>query len=241
MLVVENLVAGYGSRMVLQGVSVTVAADECVCLLGENGTGKSTLLKAVLGTIASTGGSVVLAGKEVTGLTASKRIRAGIAYVPQHSVVFADMTVLENLKLGVIAVPRSERAERLEQSFATFPKLRELAHRPAGVLSGGERQMVAISRALAGGPRLLIFDEPSAGLSPLYVQLMYEVLHKVRSAGISILLAEQSVSAALNFADRAYVLDRGKVAMEGATEDLRADEDFRRGYVSGSAFSKPAD
>jgi branched-chain amino acid transport system ATP-binding protein len=238
MLNVENVICGYGRRAVLHGVSIVVDTDECVCLLGENGTGKSTLLKLVIGLIKATSGAITFDGRDVTSASSSKRIGQGIAYVPQHSVVFPDMTVLENLKLGVADIPRERRTEALDRGFATFPKLKDLSHRSAGVLSGGERQMVAIGRALASEPSLLVFDEPSAGLSPLYVNLMYEVLSSIRAQGISILLAEQNVSAALTFADRAYVLDRGKVAMHGATADLRADPEFRRGYVTGKAFSQ---
>jgi len=217
---------------------MNVGADECVCLLGENGTGKSTLLKLVVGLVKSTSGSLIYDGSDITTFTSSRRISSGISYVPQHSVVFPDMTVMENLLLGVAGLPRSERGAGLERGFGTFPRLRELSRRSAGVLSGGERQMVAIGRALSAGPRLLIFDEPSAGLSPLYVNLMYDALATVRQAGISILLAEQNVSAALQFADRAYVLDRGLVAMEGATADLRDDPEFRSGYVTGKAFAR---
>jgi branched-chain amino acid transport system ATP-binding protein len=239
---VENVTCGYGRRAVLHGVSIEIKADECVCLLGENGTGKSTLLKLVVGLLGAQSGMITFDGKDITSASSSRRIGQGIAYVPQHSVVFPDMTVLENLKLGVAGIARGDRAEALERGFATFPKLKELSHRSAGVLSGGERQMVAIGRALASGPSLLVCDEPSAGLSPLYVRLMYQVLDSVREQGISILLAEQNVSAALTFADRAYVLDRGKVVMEGATSHLREDAEFRRGYVTGQAFAdKPVE
>lgn len=236
-LEIRRVTCGYGRRAVLHGVSLDVRADECVCLLGENGTGKSTLLRLVVGLLGSTSGSITFAGGDITSLSSAKRIGHGIAYVPQHSVVFPDMTVLENLKLGASALTRTQRADALDRGLATFPKLKELSSRTAGVLSGGERQMVAIARALISGPSLLICDEPSAGLSPLYVQLMYEALRSVRSQGIAILLAEQNVAAALNFADRAYVLDRGLVVMEGATADLRDDEEFRRGYVTGHAFA----
>jgi branched-chain amino acid transport system ATP-binding protein len=235
---IETVVCGYGRRAILHGVSINVKSDECVCLLGENGTGKSTLLKLVIGLLRATAGNVTFKGEDITSESSSRRIARGIAYVPQHSVVFPEMTVLENLKLGTGGLPRSERAAAVERGLCTFPKLQELSSRSAGVLSGGERQMVAIGRALASRPSLLVFDEPSAGLSPLYVKLMYEVLSDIRRQGISILLAEQNVSAALNFADRAYVLDRGTVVMEGATAELREDADFRQGYVTGKAFSK---
>ena len=236
MLKVTEATCGYGRRSVLHEVSIQVGNDECVCLLGENGTGKSTLLKLVIGLVDSTKGSISHNGVDITLWSSSKRIKTGIAYVPQHNIVFPDMSVRENMLLGVADLPRSTRREALERGFDIFPRLREISGRSAGVLSGGEQKMVAVGRAIAFGPRLLVCDEPSAGLSPLYVQIMYEALNKVRESGIAILLAEQNVSAALRFADRAYVLDRGRVVIEETTSVLRSDDAFRTGYLLGEAF-----
>jgi branched-chain amino acid transport system ATP-binding protein len=238
-LTVQGIECGYGRLKVLHGVSLKVAAQGRVCLLGENGTGKSTLLKVLAGMVRASAGSVLLNSQPIDAFPPHSRCKLGARYVPQRDVVFEEMSVLDNLLLGSYLVPRAQRRGALEVAFTTFPALQSLVHRRAGNLSGGERQMVSVGRALIGEPKLLMLDEPSAGLSPRYVDVLYEGLHTANGLGVSILFAEQNVSKALAFAETAYMLDRGRIGLQGDAKELQADSDFRVRYVTG-AFGSAA-
>ncbi len=215
-LIVEGLVAGYDPGLpIVRGASVTVKAGEIVVLLGPNGAGKSTLIKAVAGLVAKSAGSVRLDDTDITALPAHAMVRHGLAFVPQTDNVFAGLTVADNLELAAAVLPRRARAARKQAMLALFPDLAEAPARPAGRLSGGQRQMLAIARALVIGPRALVLDEPTAGLSPKLVALVLRKLVEIRAGGVAVLLVEQNARAALSVADRALILVEGAVAHEG--------------------------
>lgn len=232
LLEVEALTAGYGPTQVLFGVSLHVDPGETVTVVGRNGSGRSTLVKAIAGRVDRTG-SIRLAGSEMTGEPAFRVARAGIAYVPENREIFADLSVEENLILGE---PSGRPVHggfdwSLKHSYDLFPRLGERAAAPAGVLSGGEQQMLAFARALMGRPQLLLVDEPTEGLSPMMVGLMAETLVRLRDAGLSILLVEQKLDIALDIAARAYVLGRGEIVFAGSPQELKAAEDIRRAWI----------
>ncbi len=220
-LAVENIVAGYEKGLpIVRGVSFAVAAGEIVTLLGPNGAGKSTLAKAIAGLIPQREGTVALEGRHLTA-PAHALVREGIAFVPQTENVFARMTIRENLEIGAAVLPRPRRAARIEAMLETFP---DLATRPtlaAGRLSGGQRQMLAIARALIPHPRVLLLDEPSAGLSPALVAGVFAGIAKIAVQGVAVVLVEQNVAAALAIAHRALVLVEGRVAHDGPAAPLR--------------------
>jgi branched-chain amino acid transport system ATP-binding protein len=232
LLAVEGLTAAYGPTQVLFGVSLEVAAGETVTVVGRNGAGRSTLIKAIAGRVARRG-SIKLAGDETAGLPAFRVAQAGVGYVPESREIFADLTVEENLLLGEPAARRPEGAFgwSIAQSYELFPRLDERASAPAGVLSGGEQQMLAFARALMGCPRLLLVDEPTEGLSPLMVKLMADTLVKLRDAGLSILLVEQKLDIALDIAARVYVLGHGEIVFSGSPAELRGDDNVRRAWI----------
>lgn len=223
-LAVDALVAGYEPGMpIVRGVSVAVAAREIVVLLGPNGAGKSTLIKAVAGLVSISGGRVMLDGQDITALPAHRMVRHGLAFVPQTENVFASLSVDENLDVALAALPRRDRAARRSAMLALFPDLAEAHRLEAGRLSGGQRQMLAIARALAVGPRVLVLDEPTAGLSPLLVSLVMARLRDIRDTGVAVLLVEQNVRAGLEVADRAVILVEGQIAHQGTGADLLGD------------------
>ncbi len=230
-LAVRDVHAGYGANLILQGVSIDVRAGETVCLLGANGTGKSTLLKALLGYVDCREGTIEMDAQRIDRWPVHRRVAAGIRYVPQGHVVFEQMSVRENLLLGA-HLDREQTREGIERAVAMFPQLGAFLNRRAGVLSGGERQMVSVSRALMLSPEILVLDEPSAGLSPKYVHLLFEGLERARDRGITMLLTEQNAAKALEFSDRAYVLDRGRMVIEGPAHELRERDDFRAAYLN---------
>lgn len=223
-LSVRALVAGYEPGLaIVKGASVHADAGEIVVLLGPNGAGKSSLIKAIAGIVPISGGQVWLEGEDITAVPAHQKIRRGLAFVPQTENIFPLMTVAENLAVCGGILPRPEVAGRLDEMFAMFPDLARQRHLPAGSLSGGQRQMLAVARALLVRPRVLMLDEPSAGLSPKLVGQVFANLQEIRARGVTILLVEQNARAALAIGDRAYVLVEGREAHEGPARTLMDD------------------
>jgi branched-chain amino acid transport system ATP-binding protein len=233
MLRVEDLHAAYGDIEVLKGISLEIAPGEIVCLLGANGAGKSTLLKVISGVLRPSRGKVFFQDQEITRYSAYKIVRMGLSHVPEGRQIFSRLTVMQNLLLG--GYPRkSNKAETREISefiFNLFPVLRERLKQKAGTLSGGEQQMLAISRSLMSHPGLLLLDEPSLGLAPLIVGEIFRVIKDLRSRAISILLVEQNVMGALTIADRAYVMEIGKIAAHGKAAEMQGNDDVRKRYL----------
>ena len=225
MLRLSNLHASYGAAPVLQGVSLHVERGETVALLGPNGAGKSTLLAAITGTIAQRMGSIDFDGAELAQAKSHAIVARGVALVPEGRLVFAPFTVEDNLRLGAMRL-RGELGERYEHVYALFPRLAERRRQLAGTLSGGEQQMLAIGRALMSAPRLLLLDEPFLGLAPLVVADIRRALEKLRDSGLTLLMVEQKLDIALGFAARAYVLIKGRVALEDTTARLAQRPDI---------------
>jgi branched-chain amino acid transport system ATP-binding protein len=224
MLAVTDLVAGYEPGVpIVRGASIAVGEGEIVAILGPNGAGKSTLIKAIAGLVPKASGRVTLGDNDITAVPAHALVRRGLAFVPQTENVFARMSVADNLALAAAILDKAKRNARLDAMVAFFPILAERRGVAAGRLSGGERQMLAIARALMVEPRLLMLDEPSAGLSPKMVEAVFRQLAAIRQAGVTILLVEQNVRAALGLADRAYVLAEGRNAHEGRAAELWND------------------
>jgi len=234
LLSAHGITAGYGMLDILHGVSLTVAPGEIVSIIGPNGAGKYTAFKAIVGLLRPRAGSVVFNGAEITGLRPDLVLRRGLAYVPQGRIVFPQMTVLENLEMGAYTVRDEARiADALERVYALFPILRERHGQKAGTMSGGEQQMVAIARALMTAPRLILLDEPSLGLSPKFVALIFDRLVEMKRAGYTLALVEQNAARALAIADRGYVLELGKNRLEGRGAALLADPEVKRLYLGG--------
>ncbi len=232
-LALEGLSAGYGGVDVVHDLSLAVGAGRIVTVIGPNGAGKSTLLMAVMGVQPSRGG-VALDGTDVAGLGVEARVRAGMSLVPETRELFATMPVADNLLLGAWrhrGLGRGERQARLDEVFAYFPRLKERHRQAAGTLSGGERQMLAMGRALMAQPSLLMLDEPSLGLAPLIVREILRIVQSLRAAGKAILLVEQNARAALEVADEAYVLEGGRVTLSGPAASLAADERVVQTYL----------
>jgi len=234
LLVAESLTAGYGRLDILHEVSLKVDANEIVSVIGPNGAGKSTAFKTIVGFLRPRVGRVLFNGEEITGLRPDLVLRRGLAYVPQGRIVFPQMSVLENLEMGAYIERDAARvALALEQVYALFPILAERRTQLAGTMSGGEQQMVAIGRALMTAPRLILLDEPSLGLSPKFVTLIFEKLADMRQAGYTLMLVEQNATRALAVADRAYVLELGRNRFEGPGPRLLADPEVKRLYLGG--------
>lgn len=232
LLAVEDLRAGYGRLEVLHGVSLCVESGEAVAVLGPNGAGKSTLLRTISGLVAARTGRVLFEQDSLAGLPAHTLPHLGLVHVPEARHVFGQLTVQENLLVGGTPVhDRAARLALLDEVWALFPMLHDKARAAAGSLSGGQQQMLAIGRALMARPKLLMLDEPSLGLAPLVVGELYTALQTLRSRGITILLVEQDVHRALDFADRAYVLETGSIALAGAAGALREDPHVRKLYL----------
>ena len=231
LLEVRDLRAGYGPVEVLRGVSLAVGAGEIVALLGSNGAGKSTLNNNVSGIYRPTAGAVRFDGTDIAGTASAAIVAAGLIQVPEGRRVFPNLSVRENLELGSYRRARPRRKQNLEKVVATFPRLSERFAQKAGTLSGGEQQMLAIGRALMAEPRLLILDEPSLGLSPLLVDEMFALIGRLNRDGLAILLVEQNVAQSLDLAHRAYVLENGRIAHQGAAADLMNDPGVKRAYL----------
>jgi branched-chain amino acid transport system ATP-binding protein len=231
MLEVRDLAAGYGAITVLRGVSIDVAEREVVAVLGANGVGKTTLNRALSGVVRPRGGSIRFDGRDITGADHADIVRAGLIHVPEGRRVFPNLSVRENLLLGAFARGKPERARTLDEVLTIFPRLRERLRQHAGLMSGGEQQMVAIGRGLMARPKLLILDEPSLGLSPLLVEELFTLIGRLHESGLSILLVEQNVVQSLAIASRAYVVEHGVVALSGKASELAEDQRLRAAYL----------
>ena len=230
----EGLTAGYGKMAILHDVTLEVRAGEMVSVIGPNGAGKSTAFKTIVGFLRPTSGRVRFDGQDITGLRPDQVLPRGLAYVPQGRIVFPQMTVLENLEMGAYIEPDRARVNAaLEQVYALFPILRERRRQKAGTMSGGEQQMVAIARALMTTPSLILLDEPSLGLSPKFVTLIFEKLVEMKRAGYTLMLVEQNAARALAIADRGYVLELGRNRFEGSGQRLLSDPEVKRLYLGG--------
>ena len=232
MLSVTDLHVYYGAIHALKGLSLTVQQGEIVTLIGANGAGKSTTLRAISGLIAPRSGDIAFEGSSIAGHGAHEIVRRGISQVPEGRRIFADMTVMENLELGAfIRTDTDGIASDIEMVFDRFPRLKERRAQDAGTLSGGEQQMLAMGRALMSRPRLLLLDEPSMGLAPILIEEIFQIIRQLGDAGTTILLVEQNANMALKVADRAYVLELGKVAKHGTGQELLHDDDVRKAYL----------
>ena len=231
LLEISSLASHYGRIQALYGVDVRIAEGELVALVGANGAGKTTLLRTLSGVQRASSGRIAFDGAEITRLAPEQRVRLGIVQVPEGRQVFAPLALEDNLRLGAYVRPAGEAEATLEEVYARFPVLRERRRTPAGLLSGGQQQMLAIGRALMGRPRLLLLDEPSMGLAPRLVSEIFACIAQLRAAGITIFLVDQNARAALSIADRAYVLETGRVALEGAGRDLLADDAVQQAYL----------
>ncbi len=234
LLFAEKITVGYGKLDILHGVSLALHAGEIVCIIGPNGAGKSTSFKAIIGFLRPHTGRIVFNGDDITGLRPDLALRRGLAYVPQGRIVFPQMTVLENLEMGAfIERDRGRAAAALDRVYTLFPVLAERRKQKAGTMSGGEQQMVAIGRALMTTPKVILLDEPSLGLSPKFVTLIFEKLVEMKTAGYTLMLVEQNAARALLIADRGYVLELGRNRFEGGGRQLLTDPDVKRLYLGG--------
>ena len=234
MLKVENLVVKYGMIEAIKGISFEVRDGEIVTLIGANGAGKTTTMHAISGLLKPASGSITLDGVEITKIPPHKILTMGLAQVPERRRVFAQQTVLENLELGAYTrKDKEEIAKDLATVFERFPRLEERKNQLAGTLSGGEQQMLAMGRALMARPKILLMDEPSMGLSPLLVREIFRIIEDIHKNGTTVLLVEQNAKMALGVADRAYVLETGKITLEGTGEELAKSEQVRKAYLGG--------
>ncbi len=234
LLKADGIQSGYGKLEILHGVSLEIRPREMVGVIGPNGAGKSTAFKTIIGLLHPTAGRVLFDGREITGLRPDQVLRLGLAYVPQGRIVFPQMTVLENLEMGAYIETDSARVkEALERVYALFPILGERRYQQAGTMSGGEQQMVAIARALMTTPKLILLDEPSLGLSPKFVTLIFEKLIEMKRAGYTMMVVEQNAAKALSVADRGYVLELGRNRFEGTGQSLLTDPEVKRLYLGG--------
>ena len=232
MLEVQNLQVNYGAAPAIWDVSLKVEQGELVCVVGPNGAGKSTLINVIAGLHRAKGGRVVFNGQDVTQLAPHRFCASGIAIVPEGRRLFTGMTVLENLELGsYLPQAKAQRATSLEQVLALFPALKQKLPQPAGSLSGGQQQMVAIGRAMMSRPQLLLLDEPSLGLAPAVVLDMFQAIREINARGTSVLLVEQNVSMAMEIARRAYVLEEGRIVAEGLARDLLERPEIQKAYL----------
>ncbi len=232
MLEVKDLHVYYGVIEALKGVSFEVNQGEVIALIGANGAGKTTTLHTLTGLLPAKQGSIIFDGKDITKVPAHKIVHMGIAHVPEGRRVFSELSVYENLIMGAYTrKEKAEIAESLKTVYTRFPRLEERKNQRAGTLSGGEQQMLAMGRALMSKPRIIVMDEPSMGLSPIFVNEIFDIIQKVRETGTTVLLVEQNAKKALTIADRAYVLETGKISLSGKAEDLLHDESVQKAYL----------
>jgi branched-chain amino acid transport system ATP-binding protein len=234
LLTLEGVSVAYGAVEVLHGISLRVDKGEMVCLLGANGAGKSTTVRTISGLLRLSAGSITFLGERLDGRPAHAVLTRGIAQCPEGRRIFPEMTVRENLEMGAyIRGGEGARAQDLERAFHHFPRLKEREGQLGGTLSGGEQQMLAIARALMSGPRLLLLDEPSLGLAPTMVATVFQVIREIRRQGVTVLMVEQNAALALRMADRAYVMENGRIALHGPARDLLDNAEIRRAYLGG--------
>jgi branched-chain amino acid transport system ATP-binding protein len=234
LLKINDVVTSYGPIKALKGVTIEIGAGEIVCLLGGNASGKSTTMKTILGIVRPRSGSVHLAGERIDGLPTEAIVERGISLVPEARRLFGRMTVWENLAMGAFSrrqLPRSKIEEDYERVYGLFPRVKERLTQLAGTLSGGEQQMVAIGRALMARPRLLLMDEPSMGLAPVFVDQVFDIIKEINEQGTTILVVEQNAAVALGIATRGYVLQNGRIVAEDRAEALLASDEIRRAYL----------
>ena len=232
MLELRSVDAGYGGFQALFGVSLDVQAGEAVGVIGPNGAGKTTLMRVISGLIRPRAGSLAMEGTDLLATSAHQIVGLGIAHVPENRRLFPRLTVEENLKMGAFMPhARARFAQRLDFVFDLFPRLKERRTQLAGTMSGGEQQMCAIGRALMSDPKLLLLDEPSAGLAPVVVQQVFELVKRIRASGLTVLIVEQNVQQVLDLVDRAYLLEAGHIRLSGAAAELRRNEAIRRAYM----------
>lgn len=234
MLKIEDINVYYGNIQALKGVSLSINEGEIVTLIGANGAGKSTLLKSISGLLKPKQGKIIYEGDSIGGKAAQSIVKMGISHVPEGRRVFANMTVEENLQLG--AYLRKDKAgikQDMEKVYELFPRLLERLKQQSGTLSGGEQQMLAMGRALMAKPRLLLLDEPSMGLAPLLVKQIFHIIEEINKTGTTILLVEQNANLALSIADRAYVVETGRIVLSGKSEELTASEEIKNAYLGG--------
>ena len=232
MLEVKDLQVYYGMIHAIKGVSFHVNEGEIIALIGANGAGKTTILHTITGLLAPKGGQVVFEGKDITKTPAHKIVELGMAHVPEGRRVFAQLSVYQNLKMGAYTrSDKNEIEESLEMVYKRFPRLEERKNQMAGTLSGGEQQMLAMGRALMSKPRIILMDEPSMGLSPIFVNEIFDIIQSVSASGTTVLLVEQNAKKALAIADRAYVLETGKISLDGNAKDLLNDDSIKKAYL----------
>ena len=232
MLEVKDLQVYYGVIQALKGISFEVNQGEVIALIGANGAGKTTTLQTLTGILPAKAGSIMFEGTDLLKVPAHKIVQMGMAHVPEGRRVFADMTVYENLLMGAYTrKDKNEIAQSLEMVYKRFPRLKERQGQRSGTLSGGEQQMLAMGRALMSHPKLIVLDEPSMGLAPIYVNEIFDIIQKINEDGVTVLLVEQNAKKALSIADRAYVLETGSITLEGKADDLLHDESVQKAYL----------
>ncbi len=233
LLKLENVVVDYGSIHALKGIQMEVEPGEVITLIGANGAGKSTTMKAIMGLVPVRSGRILFDGQEITNRDTKQMVQAGIILSPEGRQVFPRFSVKDNLMMGAYLRPRQEAAESLETVYALLPKLKERSGQLAGSLSGGEQQMLAIGRAMMGKPRMLLLDEPSLGLAPLIINEIFGMVDRIRQMGTTILLVEQNARIALKHSDRAYVLETGSIVLSDRADRLLASDEVRKAYFGG--------
>jgi branched-chain amino acid transport system ATP-binding protein len=237
LLEINDLKVSYGKIQAIKGISLNIKAGEIVTLVGANGAGKTTLLKTISGILKPAAGVIKFDGKDIQGIAPHNRVLEGLCQAPEGRGIFPGMTVLENLEMGKYARKdwKSELSEDIERIYTLFPRLKERQSQAGGTLSGGEQQMLSIGRALMSRPRLLLLDEPSMGLAPMFIQQIFKIIREIQSQGVSILLVEQNAAQALSCANRAYILETGNIVKEGAGKDLLNDEAIKKAYLGTGA------
>ena len=234
MLELQDLTVSYGGIQALKGINLQVGEGEIVTLIGANGAGKSTTLRTISGLEKPQGGRILYNGVDITGKPSKYMVQNGLILVPEGRLIFPDMTVLENLKIGAYLRRDKDIEKDIQHMYELFPRLKERSWQMAGTLSGGEQQMLAVGRALMSRPKLLMMDEPSLGLAPLVVRDIFSIIRTIRDSGVTVLLIEQNANAALKVADRGYVLETGRIALEGTGQELLSDPAVRAAYLGKS-------